>query len=172
MCWGMGGIKQSQSSGEAAPRLPHGCWQRDGDGSAPGGLCMGSVVGGSPSETRGSPPVPHIPQNHRLEKGGIRLNFVPFNTRVITTIGNLSPTQLCARINWKSIITITNNSLLAFIASRARRISQQQSPRHRLLLLRLSCPPQDRGGGLGLITPGCCRAHPNPSPCFISHRGP
>lgn len=52
-------------------------------------------------------------------KNPARLNFVPFNTRVITTSGNLPPTQLCARINWKSVITITNNSLLAFIASEA-----------------------------------------------------
>lgn len=61
-------------------------------------------------------------------KNPARLSFVPFNTRVITTSGNLPPTQLCARINWKSIITITNNSLLAFIASSAWRNSHQWLP--------------------------------------------
>lgn len=61
-------------------------------------------------------------------KNPARLNFVPFNTRVITTSGNLPPTQLCARINWKSVITITNNSLLAFIASEAWRSSHRQFP--------------------------------------------
>lgn len=73
------------------------------------------------------------PPNRRLKKEGgkktpARLNFVPFNTRVITTSGNLPPTQLCARINWKSIITITNNSLLAFIASKAWRNSHRRFP--------------------------------------------
>lgn len=70
-------------------------------------------------------------QNTDLSQGGkkpAQLNFVPFNTRVITTSGNLPPTQLCARINWKSIITITNNSLLAFIASSAWGNSHQWLP--------------------------------------------
>lgn len=75
------------------------------------------------------------PPNCRIKKGGKNpawLNFVPFNTRVITTSGNLPPTQLCARINWKSIITITNNSLLAFIASKAWRNSHQRFPHRHL----------------------------------------
>ena len=75
------------------------------------------------------------PPNRRLKNGGenpARLIFVPFNTRVITTSGNLPPTQLCARINWKSIITITNNSLLAFIASKAWRNSHRRFPHRHL----------------------------------------
>jgi len=101
-------------------------WTAESRSRAP----LPAALAAQPSGRRGS-----APPNRRLQKGGdnpARLNFVPFNTRVITTSGNLPPTQLCARINWKRIITITNNSLLAFIASKAWRNSHRRFPHHHL----------------------------------------
>lgn len=147
MCSGMGGIKQSSM-------LPKQCYSFSAATSS--GMGTGMGMGMEMEHSRGSQhgpcvwvtavlsmqgpkgmlPSPRpIADSEGGKKPSTRLNFVPFNTRVITTIGNLPPTQLCARINWKSVITITNNSLLAFIASKAWRNSHQQFPRHQ--------PPSD-----------------------------
>lgn len=121
---------------------------------------------------------PHVPSQiqKREKEPSTRLNFVPFNTRVITTIGNLPPTQLCARINWKSVITITNNSLLAFIASKAWRNSHQQFPHHQppsdFCSSGISPHPRVSVGRTGTHHPGHCGAHPNSTSLFDFPQGP
>lgn len=143
----------TQRAGEATEPtpLPHpgwaaqagGCHRGSGNRSERGSWADGRGRGPEPCPTEGRSRRAPLGKEGicatepQTQKGGgkknpARLNFVPFNTRVITTSGNLPPTQLCARINWKSIITITNNSLLAFIASKAWRNSHRRFPHRHL----------------------------------------